>query len=57
MGSNTANRGNKRKKCVTIVLSEEEWQAMANYGKPFGLSPTAAGRRLLTQALIYLNDH
>jgi hypothetical protein len=53
MAVNTNNRGNKRKKCVTIVLSEEEWQNMADYGKRYGLAPTAAGRRLLNQALIY----
>ena len=51
MGVNTANRGNKRKKCVTIVLSEEEWQRLAQYGKHYDLTPTAAGRRLIIEGL------
>ena len=53
MGSNTANRGNKRKKCVTIVLSEDEWQKLAMYGKHYDLTPTAAARRLVIEGLTF----
>ena len=53
MGSNTANRGNKRKKCVTIVLSEDEWQKLAKYGKHYDLAPTAAARRLIIEGLTF----
>ena len=45
------NRGNKRRKPVTIVLSEDEWKQLAKYGNYFDLSPTAAGRRLIMEGL------
>ena len=53
MGTNTANRGNPRKKAVTIKLSEDEWQKLAMYGKHYGLTPTAAARRLVIEGLTF----
>ena len=53
MGLNTANRGNKRKKPVTVVLSEDEWQALASYGRNYGLAPTAAARRLINEGISF----
>ena len=53
MGQNTANRGNPRKKCVTIVLSEDEWNDLARYGRNYDLTPTAAGRRLINEGLVF----
>ena len=43
----------KRDKCVTIVLSTDEWQKLANYGTSYGLAPTAAARRLINEGLSF----
>ena len=53
MAVNTNNRGNKRKKPVTIVMSQEEWQNLADYGRRYGLPPTAAARRLINEGLLF----
>ena len=53
MAVNTNNRGSRRKKPVTIVLSQEEWQNLADFGKRYGLLPTAAARRLIIEGLLF----
>ena len=53
MPSNTANRGNPRKKPVTIVLTADEWQQLAKYGTRYGLTPTAGARRLINEGLAF----
>ena len=53
MGINTANRGNKRRRCVTVVLSDDEWQNLATYGKNYDLAPTTAARRLINEGLLF----
>lgn len=53
MGQNTANRGNPRKKQITIALTEDEWGQLARYGKNYDLTPTAAGRRLINEGLVF----
>ena len=53
MGVNTNNRGSKRKKPVTIVMTQDEWQNLAKYGTRYGLTPTAAARRLINEGLLF----
>lgn len=53
MASNTANRGNKRQKCISVVLSNEEWEKLQAYGKHYGLTRTAAGRKLINEGLLF----
>lgn len=53
MGQNTANRGNPRKKPVTIVLTADEWQRLAKYATRYGLAPTAGARRLINEGLAF----
>jgi phage terminase small subunit len=52
-GVNTNNLGNKRKKNVCVALSEDEWQKLVTYGTHYGLSPTAASRRLINEGLLF----
>ena len=43
----------KREKCVTIVLSTDEWQKLADYGNRFDIKPTTAARRLINEGLSF----
>ena len=43
----------KRDKPVTIVLSADEWQSLADYGNHYGLKPTSAARRLINEGLSF----
>ena len=47
------NRRPARKKCVTIALSEDEWQSLADYGNKFQLKPTEAARRLIKTGILF----
>ena len=53
MGQNKANRGNPRKKPVTIVLTADEWQQLAKYSTRYNLAPTAGARRLINEGLAF----
>jgi len=53
MAVNTNNRGNRRKKQLTLVMTQDEWQNLAEYGTRYGLTPTAAARRLINEGLLF----